>query len=628
MICLVALHVLLAAADLTKRGFFPSPLAHSAYSVVVDQARYLEGFIPLLTDLEDTHPGAKEFITGKRGPDVQWSDPRALWNALTQGWLRGLWRSDGYMSKLPLPFFLPAVVHKLSGGSILATALTPQLFLALLLLSVYGIGRRAGGPWIGLAAAVIASGYPGVYQLARTHHDVLATSAMAAAVICLILYSRGFTRLWICALAGIAAYISTLVSEGVSGSLLIGLIVAGPFAMEYVRLIGRCRSRTVDALWGMAGLALFLAPVCLLYNWNRIAQFILYGQSSWAEVTAHARVGSHVPGFLQGIVAFSAYFFEIAFEILQPMMTLWLVAGAVLLWRAPRGERLAVVLSVAVPLALLSVMPKKASLYIMPLCPGLALTTSVGLRGLKSPKLRRWAIGLAAACGLMMPLYFALVPPNYRHQMDLGQIAPLLKTTVKIAGLPLGVKKKGYYLSHRTEGLPLAMAGRELVAYDLQNNPRVVGPRRVAVFGPSIYLVEGFRYVVELAHPEMFVIDYLNPAIPPKVRWLLLDKLPTDQFDYLIFIGNDLEEDLHEFPSDDWDPLQMRRGSDPPLVVDEGDDGQRKLALTRWNARFRRFTKNLLQRRWKRVDLSVGPIYQAVDQGQGQFPPPRRPGSR
>jgi len=537
------------------------------------------------------------------------------------------------LSKLPLPFFLPAVVHKVSGGSILATTLTPQLFVALLLLSVYGIGRRAGGPWIGLAAAVIASGYPGVYQLARTHHDSLATSAMAAAVICLLLYSRGFTRLWICALAGIAAYISTLVSEGVSGSLLIGLIVAGPFAMEYVRLIGRCRARRVDVLWGLLGLALFLAPVCLLYNWSRIHDFIAYGQSSWAEVSSYARVGSHVPGFLQGIVAFFAYFFRIAFEILQPMMTLWLVAGAVLLWRAPRGERLAVALSVALPLVLQSVMPKKAYQYILPICPGLALVTALGLRGIKSHKLRRWAIGLAAACGLMMPLFYTLIPPYYRDLVDLDQISPLIKKTVQIWDLPLS-DKRGGGPSHRTEAVPVGIAGRELVAHDRQNNPHAAGPRRVAVFGEFTYPIEGLRYVVELSHPEMFVLDFLNPDMKRRTRWLMLDALKAKQFDYLIFIGNDPAEGLRAFPPDDWDPLKSRTdlssivqvGDDPQIWTDEIIlkimDGQSPSGQAKWNARFRRFTKNLLQRRWKRVDLSVGPIYQAVEQGQGQFPPP------
>jgi len=612
MVCLVALHALLAADDLTKRGFFPSPLMHSAYMIVTDQARYLEGFVPVVADIEQANMSSKEIIAGKRGPGIQWSDPRALWSALTQGWLRGLWCSEEYVNTISLSFFLPAVVHKVSGGSILATALTPQFFIAVMLLSVYGIGRRAGGPWIGLAAAVIVSGYPGVFLLGRTHHDSLATGAMAAAVICLLVYSRGFTRLWICALAGIAAYISTLVYDSIAGTLLSGLIVAGPFAMEYVRLIRRCRTRIVNALWGMVGLALFLAPICLLFNWHRIGIFIENSQLAGTEVSAHARIGSHVPQSLQGIAPLFKYFFNIAFETLRPMMTLWLAAGAVLLWRAPRGERLAVVLSVALPLALLSVMTRSASWYIMPLCPGLALITALGLRGLGSLKRRRWAIGFAAACGLMMPLSYALIPQNYRDLVDLDRISPLIKKTVVIANLPLSIEV-GESLSHRTEGVPLAIAGRELVAHDLQNNPRSAGPRRVAVFGPTEYLVEGFRYVVELSHPEMFVIDFLNPNIDGRTRRLMLDEVNEDQFDYLIFIDDLPEKKLLAFPPDDGNLLKMRMASEPVKMMDYETVGWSKSAHKKWLVRLRRYLKGLLQRRWKRVDLSVGPIYQAVD---------------
>ncbi len=625
MVYLVALHMLLAAVDLTRRGFCPDPIFHSAHEIVVDQVHYLNGYYPV-GHSDESGTDSKVYIDGRRGPEIQWSDPRALYKELTRGRLRDLWASSGYLSKLPLPFFLSAVVHKASGGSIMAISLAPQLFVALLLFSVYGIGRRAGGSWLGLAAAVIASGYPAVYQLARTHYDALATTAMAAAVICSLVYSRGFTRLRICALAGITVYLSTLVSESVSGSLLIGLVAAGPFAMEYVRLIRRGRTRTTDVLRGMAGLALFFAPICLLYNWDRITAFILYSHSSWTEMSAFPRIGTHVPESLHPYVSFFAYFFRITFDLLQPMMTLWLVAGAVLLWRAPRGERLAVALSVAVPLVLQSVMPKKAIQYILPICPSLALITALGLRGLRSPKLRRGAMGVAAACGLMMPLFYTIIPPRYRDLVDLDQISPRIKTAVEIHELPLGDKRLGD-MSHRTDILPTAIAGRELVAHDLKNNPLRVGPRRVAVFGRRADPYEGLRYVVELSHPEMFVLDFLNANMKRRTRWLMLEELRADQFDYLVFTGANPDDGLGAFPQGGWDPLKsrmdlsliMRIGDDPRLWSDANKlkmmDGQSPSGQNRWNTRFRRFVKDLFQRRWKRVDLSVGPIYQAVNEG-------------
>ena len=628
MVCLVALHVLLAAVDLSRKGFFPGHLIHRGYAIVIDQAHFIRGYLPQVARPGPIGQISKVIIDGRRGPELQWSHPRAVWKELTQGRLSDLWSSKGYMSNLPLPFFLPAVVHKISGGSIMAISLAPQLFVALLLFSVYGIARRAGGPWLGVAAAAIASGYPGIYQLARSHHDSLATTAMSAAVICLIMYSRGFTRLWICALAGIAVYISTLVSESVASTALIGVIVAGPFAMEYVRLIGRCRSRKVDMLWGMVGLALVLAPVCLLFNWERVFHLIVYGQSSWVEVSSYSKVGSHVPESLKGIVAFFAYFFRIGLIILKPVMTFWLVLGAALLWRAPRGERLAVALSVAVPLVLLSVMPKRADGYIVPICAGLALVTALGLRGFKSLMIRRWAMGLAAACGLMMPLFFILIPPHYRDLVDLNRISPLIKGTVTINELPLD-HEEGWHPHDRTAALPIAAAARELVEYDLKNTPRSAGPRRVALFGGGQHKNEAFRYMVELAHPSMFVLDFLNDFINRQNRRLMLDEVKADQFDYLIFSGDSLDSGLNPFPPEGWDPLRSRLdvnrilmiGDDPQIRTDKNThmimDGGTQAGQRIWNARFRRFVKELLARRWKRIELSTGPIYQAVEAGHG-----------
>ena len=613
MVCLVALHMLLAVDDLTRRGCYPRPIHHSPHLEVLNLTHYLDGYVPALIEVDGPWRALQRLLDGTRGPAIEWSNPRILWRELTRGWLRGVWDNDDYMTAFPLSFLLPAVVYKVTGGSVLAVGLAPQIFLALVLFSVYGIGRRVGGPWLGLVAAVIAGGYPGVYQLARGHHESLATGAMAAAVFCLLLYSRGFTRLGVCALAGVAAFLSTLVAESVSGTMLIGLIVIAPFCIEYLRLIGRSRRRAVEGLRGIAGLALFLAPPFLLFNWNRLIVFIGQSQDSFSDAGAFARVGSHVPESLHGIVVFLSYFFRISFFTLQPVMTLWLVVGAVLLWRAPRGERLSVLISVALPLVLLSIMPKKGAWYITPLCPGFALITALGLHGLRSPKRRRWAMGLAAACGLVMPLQHALLPRHVKDKLDLVNIWPHIKKTVWINGVAFGDEAYGPRLDHRAMELPVAVAARELVAHDLKNNPGAVGPRRVVALGGETRLQRGFRYLAELHHPDMFVIDLFNDFIPTDQRQRLLSRMTADKFDYMLFMERGLEARLKEMPEGHWDALKSRVDFVlMPRTIFLNDNwsfsDQKK-----WNTGLRRFAKALLERRWKRIDLSVGPIYQAVD---------------
>ena len=188
------------------------------------------------------------------------------------------------------------------------------------------------------------------------------------------------------------------------------------------------------------------------------------------------------------------------------------------------------------------------------------------------------------------------------------------KQGVEIYRLPLGDKRPGVIgggHSHRSEVLPIAIAGRELVDYDLQNNPRAAGPHRVAVFGGYTHMIEGLRYVVELAHPKMFVIDLLHPGMTLRTKRRMLAQVKADQFDYLIFTGNEPTSGLQAFPPDGWDPLQSRTDVDFRMKV----EGQSLSEQEKWNARFRRFSKDLLERRWKRVDLSVGPIYRAIEKG-------------
>ena len=621
--CLVTYHLLLATVAISERGYLPTFLNHSAYDYIVELARYLDGYIPIDADLADADQAYHEIIDGRRGAAIPWSSPGAMWHELTRGWLRGLWYSDEYKNKIPLPTFLSALAHKISGGSILAVALSPQLFFALMLLSVYGIGRRYGGPWTGVAAAAIASGYPGIYLLARTHHDVLATGAMATAAICLLSYSRGFTRLWICALAGIAAFISTIAFECVSGAALVGMVVAGPFAMEYVQLIGRARARTREALWGMAGLALFLAPTCLLYNWTRLSILENQLQNALGGADGIFPPGPQVPEFLHEYVTYVAYLFWIAAEHLQPVMTLWLIIGAVMIWHAPRGGRLAVALFVLVPLVALCVVPKKASHYIMPILPGFALMTALGLRGIRSIKLRRWAIGLATASGLMMPLYTSL-PLHFREVIE-GDRLSSLKKIADMVSIQLELVDSQ---NIRQQILPLAIAGRELVAHDLARNHQKAGPRRVAMFGRSRLNTERIRYVVELSHPRMFVIDFLSYATKRRTRWRMLNELKPEQFDYLIFLKEDVGSSaLRPLPVDYWDPVQSRDGwsdlistSDTTVIRKEdmalsSEGNKSRNERRQWEVLFRRWAKQLLDRRWKRIDTSAGPIYQAEDAG-------------
>ena len=587
---LVGLHLLLAWVFHTDRDFFPSPMPHMGYAYVVDQVRAMEGYRPLQPP-RIMYPGFKAVFDGERGQGLHLSEPRALMTELGRGRLRGLWRNRdpiSYNNEIPLPFFLPALAHALSGGSVTAVALTPQVFLAILLLSVYGIGRQAGGPWVGLAAASIASGYPGLFQLSHTLHDSLAVGALVTAVVYLLMRGRGFSCPGWCALAGTLAFVAARSSENISGIMLIGLIVSGPLLMEIISLVRQRRSAPPQLWKRLAGVVLFFAPL-VLFNWGRLITFLTRIHQSRTTHEGDAIIGSHVPDFLSGLIAHCAYLFQIAFDLLQPMMTLWLIAGAVLLWRAPRGHRLAVLLMAAIPLVLLSFMPKKAIWYITPFLPALALITAMGLGGLKSAILRQWALGLSSASGVAMLLFSSLASPQLQQQLDLDRISPAIKQTAVVIGL--NGPTLGWHRGRKNvQGI--AAAARQLAAHDRQKALTGAGPRRVAVFGRETQQVEGFRYLLELSRPDCMVFDPLHPFMQPEAR----RRLERLTFHYLVFL--------------DWD-RPSPRPTDCRGLMRARTDWHPRLQASNPGGPLRRLVQRLLESGWIRVDLPSGPIYEA-----------------
>jgi 4-amino-4-deoxy-L-arabinose transferase-like glycosyltransferase len=106
---------------------------------------------------------------------------RTLFSALT-------W-SDYYP---PLVHLTVTAFYKLFGVSMDVAALSNSLYLVLFLLAVYGIGKRLGGPWLGLLSAFVVSTFPIIFALSRYLYIDYALTAMVAVNIYLLLRSERF----------------------------------------------------------------------------------------------------------------------------------------------------------------------------------------------------------------------------------------------------------------------------------------------------------------------------------------------------------------------------------------------------------------------------------------------------
>jgi 4-amino-4-deoxy-L-arabinose transferase-like glycosyltransferase len=130
----------------------------------------------------------------------------------------------------PLVMLVGAVATFAGGVSISAPILASNLiFVTLLALGCYHVGRLAAGPAAGLLAVVFALGSP--LLIAQFHVFMIdgPLTAMVAVSIWLILATRRFSRIKASALAGLAVGLGLLVKEPLA------FFVAGPIVVTLLR---------------------------------------------------------------------------------------------------------------------------------------------------------------------------------------------------------------------------------------------------------------------------------------------------------------------------------------------------------------------------------------------------------
>lgn len=198
---------------------------------------------------------------------------RTAFTALTWPWNRP-----------PLPFLTVVPFYRLLGVSTDVALMSNCLYLAILLWSVYGIGRQLYGRRVGLLAAFLVSFYPILFSISRLSYVDYALTTMVALGIYLLLKTDGFRhRRWslvfglgmglglltkwpFIAFAGA----SIVYDAWHSGALRRLLFVAWGGAEGTTRL-----RRLVTSPWFHVVAALALTVAWYLPNWDRLSGFVL-----------------------------------------------------------------------------------------------------------------------------------------------------------------------------------------------------------------------------------------------------------------------------------------------------------------------------------------------------------------
>jgi 4-amino-4-deoxy-L-arabinose transferase-like glycosyltransferase len=215
---------------------------------------------------------------------VGWDRPRHLIeslvynNLLRQVTPRTTFEAWTYSGYYP-PLFHWAMVgfYKLFGVSMDVAASVNTLFLVVLLVAAYGIGRRIGGKGVGLLSAFVTSTLPMIFAMSRYTYIEFSLTAMAALSIWLLLLSQGFTHRWYSLLFGLAAGLGLLTKWTYSLFVFPALAVVLLRTVSWSELKKGWRSLRLDARWAVvSGLsAAVLTLIWYLPNVERVAELPL-----------------------------------------------------------------------------------------------------------------------------------------------------------------------------------------------------------------------------------------------------------------------------------------------------------------------------------------------------------------
>ncbi len=180
---------------------------------------------------------------------------------------------------LPYPPFayLIGSLGILVGGIGIAPLVLAQnlVFMPLLALGCYQVGRLAFGPLAGLLAVVFALGSPLITAQFHVFMIDAPETAMVAVSVWLLIATEGFSRLGICALAGLAVGLGMLTKE--------------PFAIFVVGIVGVTAVRGGRAAWrGLAVFAVVALAIALPWYIHELKNVKALGTEATASASTYS----------------------------------------------------------------------------------------------------------------------------------------------------------------------------------------------------------------------------------------------------------------------------------------------------------------------------------------------------
>ena len=299
----------------------------------------------------------------------------------------------------------PIAVMALAAWLFPAGPIVPVLvqcgFFMLLLVSLYDIGARTVSPSVGLLAAALAAGTPGLFGSIHYIEPHLAIAAMSTAAVALLIRTEGLKR-WVWALsASLLLWSLGRSGEGSGEVVIAGLVVVGPVLAV---IVGSDRGLS-PRRW-MLGLVALVLPFLVLSDLAWMVDAMERVTRAFADPAVQTDVVEK-GGWLSTKAAWNAAYGILLFtDYLRPLLATVVVLGAVVGLRYGLTRKWIVGLWLLVPWVALSWMQRKASWYGIALLPPLMIWAAIGLDriGGRPVRIATWVL---AAVQLVS---FSLVP--------------------------------------------------------------------------------------------------------------------------------------------------------------------------------------------------------------------------
>jgi 4-amino-4-deoxy-L-arabinose transferase-like glycosyltransferase len=457
----------------------------------------------------------------------------------------------------PLVHLTAAGFYKLFGVSMDVAAMSTSLYLAVLLLAVYGLGERLAGPWVGLLSAFVVSMFPIVFSMSRYLYVDLALTAMVALNVCLLLRTDRFRHKGYSLLYGLSLGLGLLTKwtfVAFTAAPLVAILTSPGLVgdgLRAFRLAARQGRRLlISAVLGLGLTALWFVPnraatAVLPLGYALVPLSWLIWTATWAFLLAPAHRGTNLlAAFGLGLSVASAWYLtKINFvgtfwlnaygkstgrswgflqylgflygEQLSPFFAaVFLIAMAGLVWHrwrrtrswrkvlALRAEGWALVLWAVVSYVIFSSQVSIIhSRYIMPLLPPFGLAIALALSLARPRWVRALFTGLVVAVAL-----FQFAALSFDALAPLQERLPLLAEGLSIQLPASGRTDPGYWV------VP------DIMQY-IEDHRDTDSPQLGVLVNTNQVNSKEFIYLAYTDHPrlqieELATIGWANPSYP------------------------------------------------------------------------------------------------------------------